>query len=307
MVASVSGIAQERGRLRPVEPVEPIAAILEAFRTHQVVALSEGGHGNEQSHAFRLALVRDPRFAATVDDIVVEFGNSLYQDTMNRFVQGAAIPDNELRQVWENTTQESTVWDRPIYEEFFRAVRGVNASLPRERQLRVLLGDPPVEWNDGTRSRLAMNRGAFAADLIRREVLEPGRRALVTYGGGHLWRAGPSHENLTGLLERHGPVFNVITQAASGVNLESLHPGVIDWSVPSLAKIDGTLLDANSLASWDAILYLGPPSDLTFSRLPPALCADRRYTAMRLRRLVSIPYALRDFKQYCASVGVPIP
>jgi|TARA_B100000315_G_scaffold186180_1_gene175468 erythromycin esterase-like protein len=94
MLVCVSGVAQERGRLRPVEPT---AAILEAFQTHQVVALSEGGHGNEQSHAFRLALIRDPRFAATVDDIVVEFGNSLYQDTMDRYVQGADIPDDELR------------------------------------------------------------------------------------------------------------------------------------------------------------------------------------------------------------------
>src|SRR5437762_876195 len=48
-------------------------AILDAFRSYSIVALSEGTHGNEQGHGFRLALVRDPRFARVVNDIVVEF------------------------------------------------------------------------------------------------------------------------------------------------------------------------------------------------------------------------------------------
>ena len=43
--------------------VDPISAILDAVRSHQVVALGEGLHGNNQAHAFRLALIRDPRFA----------------------------------------------------------------------------------------------------------------------------------------------------------------------------------------------------------------------------------------------------
>ncbi len=43
--------------------VDAISGILDAFRTHQIVALREGTHGNNQSHAVRLALIRDPRFA----------------------------------------------------------------------------------------------------------------------------------------------------------------------------------------------------------------------------------------------------
>jgi erythromycin esterase-like protein len=59
---------------RAAVPVDPIVRILDAFQTHPLVALGEGGHGNEQTHRFRLALIRDPRFAATVNDIVVESG-----------------------------------------------------------------------------------------------------------------------------------------------------------------------------------------------------------------------------------------
>jgi hypothetical protein len=63
--------AQTAGPI-PALPSDPITGILDAFRSHRMVALGEGTHGNEQGHAFRLALIRDPRFAQTVNDIVVE-------------------------------------------------------------------------------------------------------------------------------------------------------------------------------------------------------------------------------------------
>ena len=127
-------------------PVEPVGAILDAFRSHDLVGLGNVEGGNEQSHAFQLSLIRDPRFGATVNDIVVEFGNARYQDIMDRFVGGEEVPYDSLRQVWQNTTQVEYEWDLPIYEDFFRTVRAVNASLSRTRQLRVLLGDPPIDW-----------------------------------------------------------------------------------------------------------------------------------------------------------------
>jgi hypothetical protein len=68
--------ANQASSARP--PLDAIATILDAFRDHAVVALDEV-HGDERSHAFRLSLIRDARFAATVDDILVEFGNSRYQ------------------------------------------------------------------------------------------------------------------------------------------------------------------------------------------------------------------------------------
>ena len=66
---------------------------------------------------------------------------------IDRFVNGESVADAALGRVWQNTTVPQPLWDVPIYEEFFRAVRAVNASLPRERRLRVLLGDPPIDWD----------------------------------------------------------------------------------------------------------------------------------------------------------------
>jgi hypothetical protein len=56
----------------------------------------------------------------------------------------------------------------------------------------------------------------------------------------------------------------------------------------------------------DAMLYLGPPSSITQSRLTAALCNDRDYVNLRLARLTEVSTAERDataaFKAECAAV-----
>ena len=59
---------------QPAMPIDAVDGVIEACRAHALVALGEGAHGNEQGDAFRRRLVRDPRFAQVVDDVVVEFG-----------------------------------------------------------------------------------------------------------------------------------------------------------------------------------------------------------------------------------------
>ena len=129
----------------PAVPVDAITGIIEAFRSHSIVALSDA-HGNKQAQDFLISLVRDRRFAENVNDIVVEFGTARYQAVIDRFVRGEDVPDEQLRRVWRDTTQASAGGDLPINEEFYRAVRDVNRTLPQERKLRVLLGDPPIDW-----------------------------------------------------------------------------------------------------------------------------------------------------------------
>jgi len=71
-------------------------AVLAAFRRHRIVAVGEV-HG-QQDDALQTLLL-DPRLPAVVNDIVVEFGNALYQPTMDRFVAGPAVEDRDLRLV----------------------------------------------------------------------------------------------------------------------------------------------------------------------------------------------------------------
>jgi len=261
IASAVSALPPQAGR-PPVAPVEAIGGILDAFRSNEVVALTDA-HGNEQAHRFLLSLVRDPRFAATVNDIVVEFGSARCQDVIDRFLRGEDVPYDTLRRVWQDTTQPSAAADLPIHEEFFRAVRAVNASLPRERQLRVLLGDPPIDW-DKIRSRedhftwIEM-RDAYPAALIQLEVIAKRRRALLVYGLGHFqrknvhanfemedWRA----QTIVSLLERSGPT-RIFTIWGSR-ELAAIQPDAASWRVPSLATIRGTVLGAA-----DAARYFG--------------------------------------------------
>src|SRR5262249_34962550 len=307
-------------------PMEPITAIINEFRLHTLVGLGEGAHDNEQGHQFRLSLIRDPRFVSVVNDIVVEFGSARHQEIMDRFARGEDVPYNTLRQIWQDTTQPHTLWDAPIYEEFFRTVRVVNMSLPRERQIRVLLGDPPVDWasvKTGRDIENFGNRDLHPATMIRREVLAKQRRALIIYGDAHLFRKNPntpppsdpegwalsivglleSGRNEAGTVDSTAPrtkVFTIRTVAGSA-DLETIQPKVLSWPRPSFVALRGTDLGAQDLSfysprplvaargeqqappdrrralrmedQFDALLYLGPSTAITFAQLSPTLCS----------------------------------
>src|SRR5215212_10006317 len=90
LVARTSVGAIQRARPHPATPVDPIAAIIVAFRTHNIVTLSDP-HGNVQVQAFLLSLVRDSRFPEAVNDIVIETASARYQDAIDRFVRGEDV------------------------------------------------------------------------------------------------------------------------------------------------------------------------------------------------------------------------
>jgi hypothetical protein len=247
--------AQPNRTAQPAVPVEPITALLEAIETHDLVALADP-HGNNQARAFRLSLIGDPRFAESVNDIVVEWGNALYQDVADRYVGGEDIADHQLRQVWRNTTQPQPHSEVPL-EELLRAVRVANTSLSQEDQLRVLLGDPPIDWDEvktrDDHQRFLYQRDTHPSDLIQREVLDRGRRALVLYGAMHLQRHNlfSNYElvddsrlhTLVQQLERETEV-SILTVWGVPAELDALQPDVASWPVPSLAHLPGTRLGA---------------------------------------------------------------
>jgi hypothetical protein len=151
----------------------------------------------------------------------------------------------------------------------------------------------------------------------------------------------PLAQTVVSLVERAAAtkVFTVWTH--TWADLRSLQADVPSWQVPSLAIVRGTVLGAKDFASYfpsemgrlafqdgrrvavprdqwrslrmedqfDAVLYLGPPSAITFSRLSPARCADADYMATRLRRMALMPgppgsqSPVDRLKQYCASVA----
>ena len=260
-ITGVPNRAQQPKVPTPAVPVDPIGAIVDAFGSHSVVALSEGTHGNEPGLAFLLSLIRDPRFALRVNDVVLEGPNARYQDVMDRYVRGEDVPVESLRRVWDDTTQQQAngpMWGGEV-PETYRAVRQLNASLPPEHKLRILLGDPPIDWDQvrekGDPAKWVALRDTFPAELIEREVLAKHRRALVVFGSMHFQRKqmlanyesageGPL-ATVVSALELSGSRTKVFSiWAATNAELSDLQPDVSTWRVPSLAVLRGTVLGA---------------------------------------------------------------
>ena len=188
-------------------------------------------------------------------------------------------------------------------------------------------------------------RDSYPADVVRRQVVDRGRRALVVYGQGHLQRRQVASnydmstwqaQTVVSLLERDTGtrVFNIWTWLDREVAL----PDVSSWPVPSLAVLKDTtlgerdfgtyargLLGGNRFAvqdgrlvplprdqwrmmrmddQFDALLYLGSPSTMTFVGMPASLCRDQEFVRERLRRftLAGPPPELANFKKAC---GLP--
>jgi hypothetical protein len=170
--------------------VDAVESVLAAFDTANLVALGERHWAREDSQ-FRLALVRSPAFPRKANDIVVEFANPLYQPLLDRFIAGEPVPAAELQRIWRDTTQPGA-FDSPVYEEFLRAIRALNAELPPRARVRVLAADSPIDWRTiSTPAGLdgpMRQRDRSAAAVIQHEVLDRNRRALVIFGAAHLYR-----------------------------------------------------------------------------------------------------------------------
>jgi hypothetical protein len=232
-----------------------------------------------------------------------------------------------MRFVSQDTMKAGPIWDVPIYEEFFRAVRAVNADLPKDRQLRVLLADPPIEWENvyTPQDWIAWNRrgGVHVANLVRTEVLRRNRRALLVFGDGHYLRKmedafdGDMKPMLTlrNRIERDDPE-SVSIWTNTTAPLELLDDSVSSWPVPRLVAMRETNLGRLNFSviggvpsksrvenQYDAVLYLGPPSAITMSELPVELCRDDAYMNMRVSRLALMPGGAEEvesFENYCA-------
>jgi hypothetical protein len=150
------------------EPAEK--AITDAFKNHSIVMLGEL-HGNKQEYEVLRSLVESRVFTDEVDDLVLEYGNALYQDVVDRYIGGEDVPLDEVSNAWRNTTAIGA--PSPIYGWLYAAVREANRK--RTRKLRIVLGDVYVNWNRvKDREDLGpyvANRDPFYARVVKEQVI----------------------------------------------------------------------------------------------------------------------------------------
>jgi hypothetical protein len=240
-----------------VQPV--LDGVFVAFAHHPLVGLGDD-HGIGRAMDFYAEVVRDPRFAQEIGNVVVEFGASGRQDVIDRYVAGETVPYGELRTVWTDTVGWTPTPGWLGFAQFFATVRELNKGLPPERRIKVWLGEPPVDWSrPGNRLMGAINaRDTHPAAIIEREVLAKGKKALVIYGSFHFGGGGW----LRGLVEAKHP--NAFYVALGGYGVEANKPGACAplleavaqlWPTPAMvAPAVGTTTDSvmRSCATLDA-------------------------------------------------------
>lgn len=302
--ASLVGAAAPPHAPAPPPPhADAATAVLALLDSVPLVAITDL-HAAAEMGAFYQRLIRHPRFASRVNDVIVEFGNELYQPLADRWVAGADVPADSLRMIWENNTQGPLLTtSAPMYADVLHAVRAVNAGRPAVRRVRVLLGDPGVEWRTVTRDELweiHKRRGDRMRELARDSVLARGRRGLILAGGAHIRRvpraAGAPgdakwgeladrvfvvrvHEGFGGAAARFEPVLDSLPPYSflhvRGTFLASLAVDDVDAAIPAPgapapasappgARSATAGLTLADVA--DGYLYLAPFRSLTVSR-----------------------------------------
>jgi hypothetical protein len=310
LAATIAGRAQAASGQQAV-----VADLAAALERHPLVAIDEH-HRSREQHAFLRALISDPAFVCKIDDIVVEFGSERSQALADRYIAGEDVPAADLRRLWRDTGQ-FMVWDSPVYAAFYETVRRVNQEKICDHPIRIVLGDPPVDWpaiGSAAEYTPFAERDLNYADVVDREVLARGHRALLLAGGMHLLKVSPgSRPGLVELLERRHPGVTYVVWVAAQAPGEAerlglgsspsltpvadlkidtvadlLPPGIMVQEVRNGEKVWVPMADAGGpplSETIDAVLNLG--TDATAVEPSPSIYLEPQYQA-ELRRRAAI-------------------
>lgn len=256
-------------------------------------------------------MLKHPATPERFNQVVIEAGNSLYQEVIDRYVvKGEDVPRYLVQRAWRDTTQLLS-WDAPIYAQLYETLREVNRGLLPEKRLRLVLADPPILW-PRVRNRedylpWLEQRDQFLAQKLEQAV-RANKTSLVLYGSAHTLRLVDQRPNAFTQLEQQfpGSTFVVLPHVGFGFGFdqsqnEIYEPLVNSWPTKSLALLRETTLGAvpadlvvpsamfgpgapsnpyrghalEELA--DAYLFLGPRARLTKSRPHAVTYRDDEY------------------------------
>jgi hypothetical protein len=283
------------------------SAVLHAFDSHDLVLLGEF-HGNKQEYEWLRALVASSEFADRVDDIVVEFGNSLYQESVDRYTSGGDVPLEQVQKAWRNLVGAIGP-PSPVYASLYQAVRETNLKRPGKHQTRLVCGDPYIDW-DKVKDREDIapylgNRDLWYTQVVKDEVLAKHHHALLIMGWGHFLRGFPPGQNTPSIEQQlrsaGASTYLIVLRTNATGGYDDLDHRFDAWPVPAIvSSADGWVGELPALAvlsggtfppmffgpnsgpgataapptllklkdAADALLYLGPRDSLTEVRMP---------------------------------------
>jgi hypothetical protein len=206
---------------------------------------------------------------------------------VDRYIAGEDIPLAQVQKAWLDLCCAGGA--TPVYESFYKAVRAANLKRRGKHQVRIVLGDPYIDWDiikdrEGWGPFLG-NRESWYAQVVKEEILDKKRRALLIMGAGHFRRQkGPGYIEKQLLAAGASPYLIVFGTNATG-GYDDLDKRFDAWPLPAIVDLRGNWVGdlpsepvvaggtrpATSLklgVAADALLYLAPRDLLTFLLTP---------------------------------------
>jgi hypothetical protein len=183
-----------------------------------------------------------------------------------------------------------------MYGQIYAAIRDINRNRPEGKKLRVLLGDPPIDWSKVRTKEdilpFQSQRETHFAEVVIREVLDKNLKALVIIGGPHLDRSAAlpmpkSDTNAPGAAPQSLPLTPVQNV---GQIIESKYPGktyvilvhtgfaddtcnaevegrMKDWKAPALTTVKGSWLETLDCAKFPPAIMINPGANAPANQL----------------------------------------
>ncbi|WP_025732068.1 hypothetical protein [Carnimonas nigrificans] len=151
------------------------------FNESQLVGLGEAHHTPVVMRTLG-SLITEGALGAQCRDLVVEFGAQRHQSLVDDYLAGAPLGAAQLAPLWRQSAH-GTLWAHPVYAALLRRLRAYNLSRPAHQRFRVWLAEPDGCTGD---KPAPLARSAAFAELIQRQLLDQGRRALLLFGMRHL-------------------------------------------------------------------------------------------------------------------------
>jgi len=288
-------------------------SVASQFDTHQFVFMGST-HGWKKQHDFQLCLLSRPAFQQRVTDVMVEWGNPVYQDLVDRYLlELEPIPIDSLAPVWINTDAPD-LWGRlTLMPAFYEAVRAINERLQPARRIRVIGGNEPIDWSK-VQTQEDVARYPFKSNWAAHVIMEhyapdQSRKLFVIYGEGHVNRRGALTAEarqkvsldqwfMLGIIRERGADGDLITRL--GDPAQPFYAGTAKLlTAPPYPRDLGIARQAPLESVMNAVVYLGPEPDRSMSNAAELTPAQRGEVARHiqikgdLRQLMQLRYGHR--------------
>lgn len=299
----------------PIKFVNAEDYIIQTFQKCNIIGLGEGRHHLENSHQFFQKMFDNKIIQELINVVIVEFANSDYQDTLDRYIFGEKVPINELHKVWRESTQSvARFGEATVYFELLKKIRTVNLSLSENNKIRVLGGDPPIDWKavksleDYNKSN--SQRDIYPAQLAIEYGINRSMKVLVIYAEYHIIKISDKSNlpSITSYVNARSPgamkVIAVLDPEAFQLKEKIKHLplySIIDFDTGEIGDFPAEnyftqifnksgrviLFEGHKIKElFDAFLYIGPSGSWRQVDIPSSVFTVNEWKELNRRRLM---------------------